>query len=165
SNRLFVFLSRIWNTTHFSTWICAMCLGGLGYHAIKRPNTTFDVFGGGSFDQEYFAAYNLVTPNPTPPHPTISTAQPAVTRKRRKIMGFITWMVVGLIAGWLAGQVMKGGGYGILMDIILGILGGLVGGWVFGLLGLHASGLLGTIIVSFVGAVILVWISRLVKKK
>ena len=58
-----------------------MCLGGLGYHAIKRPNTTFDVFGGGSFDQEYFAAYNLVTPNPTPPPPTISTAQPAVTRK------------------------------------------------------------------------------------
>ena len=80
-------------------------------------------------------------------------------------MGFITWIVVGLIAGWLAGQVMKGGGYGILVDIILGILGGIVGGWVFGLLGLHASGLIGTIIVSFVGAVMLVWISRLAKKK
>jgi uncharacterized membrane protein YeaQ/YmgE (transglycosylase-associated protein family) len=76
----------------------------------------------------------------------------------------ITWIVVGLIAGWLAGQVMKGGGYGILVDIILGILGGIVGGWVFGLLGLYAGGLIGNIIVSFVGAVILVWIVRKLKK-
>jgi uncharacterized membrane protein YeaQ/YmgE (transglycosylase-associated protein family) len=80
-------------------------------------------------------------------------------------MGFLTWIIVGLIAGWLAGQVMKGGGYGILVDIILGILGGILGGWVFGLLGLHAGGLIGSIVVSFVGAVILVWITRLVKKK
>jgi uncharacterized membrane protein YeaQ/YmgE (transglycosylase-associated protein family) len=80
-------------------------------------------------------------------------------------MGFLTWIIVGLIAGWLAGQVMKGGGYGILVDIILGILGGILGGWVFGLLGLHAGGLTGSIVVSFVGAVILVWITRLVKKK
>ena len=43
-------------------------------------------------------------------------------------MGFIYWIVVGLIAGWLAGKVMKGGGYGVLVDIILGILGGFVGG-------------------------------------
>lgn len=80
-------------------------------------------------------------------------------------MGFLTWILVGLIAGWLAGQVMKGGGYGILVDIILGILGGIIGGWVFRLLGLHAGGLIGSIVVSFVGAVILVWITRLVKKK
>jgi uncharacterized membrane protein YeaQ/YmgE (transglycosylase-associated protein family) len=80
-------------------------------------------------------------------------------------MGFLTWMVVGLIAGWLAGQVMKGGGYGILVDIILGILGGIVGGWVFGLLGLRAGGVIGSIVVSFVGAVILVWITRLLRKK
>ena len=80
-------------------------------------------------------------------------------------MGFLTWIIVGLIAGWLAGQVMKGGGYGILVDIILGILGGILGGWLFGLLGLHAGGLIGQIVVSFVGAVILVWITRLVKKK
>lgn len=80
-------------------------------------------------------------------------------------MAFLTWIIVGLIAGWLAGQVMKGGGYGILVDIILGILGGIIGGWVFGMLGLHAGGLIGSIVVSFVGAVILVWITRLVKKK
>jgi len=72
--------------------------------------------------------------------------------------------VVGLIAGWLAGKVMKGGGYGVLIDIILGMLGAIVGGWVFGLLQLHAGGLIGSIIVAFVGAVILVWITRLLKK-
>ncbi|MGA2337944.1 MAG: GlsB/YeaQ/YmgE family stress response membrane protein [Terriglobales bacterium] len=79
-------------------------------------------------------------------------------------MGFITWIVVGLIAGWLAGY-MKGGGYGTLADIILGILGGIVGGWVFGLLGVWpGGGMIGAIIVAFVGAVILVGISRLLKK-
>ncbi len=76
----------------------------------------------------------------------------------------IYWIVVGLIAGWLAGKVMKGGGYGVLVDIVLGILGGIVGGWVFGLLGLHAGGLIGSIVVAFVGAVILVWIVRKLKK-
>ena len=82
------------------------------------------------------------------------------------IMSLITWILVGLIAGWLAGQVMRGGGYGIVVDIILGMLGGIVGGWVFGLLGLHSGGgIIPSIIVSFVGAVILVWITRLVKKK
>jgi uncharacterized membrane protein YeaQ/YmgE (transglycosylase-associated protein family) len=80
-------------------------------------------------------------------------------------MGFITWIVVGLLAGWLAGQVMKGGGYGVLVDIILGILGGVLGGWVFGLLGIWpGGGILGAIIVSFVGAVILVAITRLLKR-
>ena len=78
--------------------------------------------------------------------------------------GFIYWIVVGLIAGWLAGKVMKGGGYGVLMDIVLGILGGILGGWVFGVLGLHAGGMIGSIVVAFVGAVILVWITRLLKK-
>lgn len=75
------------------------------------------------------------------------------------------WIVVGLIAGWLAGLVMKGGGYGIIVDILLGILGGWLGGWLFGRLGIWpAGGLLGSVIVAFVGAVILVGITRLVKR-
>jgi uncharacterized membrane protein YeaQ/YmgE (transglycosylase-associated protein family) len=78
--------------------------------------------------------------------------------------GLIYWIVVGMIAGWLAGQVMKGGGYGVVVDIILGILGGIVGGFVFGLLGLHAGGTIGEIVVAFAGAVILVWIARKLKK-
>lgn len=78
--------------------------------------------------------------------------------------GFIYWIVVGLIAGFLAGKVMKGGGYGILMDIVLGIVGAILGGWIFGLIGIHAGGLIGEIIVAFVGAVVLVWLTRMIKK-
>jgi uncharacterized membrane protein YeaQ/YmgE (transglycosylase-associated protein family) len=80
------------------------------------------------------------------------------------LSGLIWAVIVGLIAGWLAGKVMKGGGYGTLMDIVLGIAGGVIGGFVFGLLGLSASGLTGSIIVSFVGAVILIWLVRQLKK-
>ena len=80
-------------------------------------------------------------------------------------MGLFYFIFVGLIAGWLAGQVMKGGGYGALMDIVLGILGGVVGGWIFGQLGIWpGGGILGAIIVAFVGAVFLVWLTRLIKK-
>jgi len=74
-------------------------------------------------------------------------------------------IIVGLIAGWLAGQVMKGGGYGILVDIVLGILGGILGNWLFGRLGVSSgSSVLGSIIVSFVGAVILVAITRVIRR-
>ena len=77
----------------------------------------------------------------------------------------IYWLVVGLIAGWLAGLVMKGGGYGIIVDILLGIVGGFLGGWLFGRLGIWpAGGMLGSIIVAFVGAVILVGITRVLKR-
>jgi uncharacterized membrane protein YeaQ/YmgE (transglycosylase-associated protein family) len=80
-------------------------------------------------------------------------------------MGILAWIVVGLIAGWLAGQVMRGGGYGVLVDIILGILGGILGGWVFGMLGIWpGGGMIGSIIVAFVGAVILVAITRVLKR-
>jgi len=78
--------------------------------------------------------------------------------------GMIWWIVVGLIAGWLAGQVMKGGGYGVLADIVLGILGGIFGGWLFGKMGIGAGGTIGSIVVAFVGAVILVGITRLLKR-
>ena len=74
-------------------------------------------------------------------------------------------IVVGLIAGWLAGQVMRGGGYGILIDILLGLVGGVIGGWVFGALGIWpGGGIIGSIIVSFVGAVILVALTRPIKR-
>jgi uncharacterized membrane protein YeaQ/YmgE (transglycosylase-associated protein family) len=74
-------------------------------------------------------------------------------------------IIVGLVAGWLAGQVMKGGGYGVLMDILLGLLGGIIGGWLFGSLGIWpAGGIVGSILVSFVGAVILVALARMLKR-
>jgi uncharacterized membrane protein YeaQ/YmgE (transglycosylase-associated protein family) len=74
-------------------------------------------------------------------------------------------IIVGLIAGWLAGQVMRGSGYGILIDILLGLVGGVIGGWLFGALGVFpGGGVIGSIVVSFVGAVLLVAISRAIRR-
>ncbi len=71
------------------------------------------------------------------------------------------WLIVGLIAGFLASVVVRGAGYGIVGDIIAGIVGAFVGGWLFGLLGISAGGgLLGSIIVAFIGAVIVIAILR-----
>ena len=81
------------------------------------------------------------------------------------VSGLIWWIIVGLIAGFLAGKVMKGGGYGVLMDIVVGIAGGILGGFVLGLIGIHGSGgLISSIVVAFVGAVLLVWIVRQLKR-
>jgi uncharacterized membrane protein YeaQ/YmgE (transglycosylase-associated protein family) len=75
----------------------------------------------------------------------------------------IWWIVVGLIAGFLASVVMRGGGYGIVGDIIVGIIGAFIGGWLFSLLGIGAGGgLIGSIIVAFIGACILIAILRAV---
>lgn len=75
--------------------------------------------------------------------------------------GIIAWLVVGLIAGWLAGLVMKGGGYGVIGDIVIGIVGAFVGGFVFSLItGGGTAGFWGSIAVVFVGAVILIAIVR-----
>jgi len=80
-------------------------------------------------------------------------------------MNILAWIIVGLIAGWGAGKVMRGGGYGVVLDIVLGILGGLFGGWLFGQLGIWpGGGMVGPIIVAFIGAVILVGITRLIKR-
>ena len=70
------------------------------------------------------------------------------------------WIVVGLIAGFLAGVAMRGGGFGIVGDIIVGILGAIIGGFIAGLLGLGASGLVGTIIIAFIGACVLIALLR-----
>jgi uncharacterized membrane protein YeaQ/YmgE (transglycosylase-associated protein family) len=78
--------------------------------------------------------------------------------------GLLYWVVVGLIAGWLAGVVMKGGGYGIVVDIVLGMLGAIVGGWIFSVLGIGGGGgLIGGIVVAFIGAVALVALTRALK--
>jgi uncharacterized membrane protein YeaQ/YmgE (transglycosylase-associated protein family) len=79
--------------------------------------------------------------------------------------GLLWWIIVGLIAGFLAGKVMRGGGFGVLMDIVIGMVGAIIGGWVFGLLGVYPGfGLIGSILVAFVGACILLWLVRLIKK-
>ena len=78
------------------------------------------------------------------------------------LSGLVWWLVVGLIAGFLASLVMRGGGYGIVGDIIVGIVGAFIGGFVASLLGIGAGGLIGTIIIAFIGACILIAILRLV---
>lgn len=80
-------------------------------------------------------------------------------------MTFIYFIIIGAVAGWLAGKIMKGGGFGLLMNMVLGIIGGVVGGWVFGLFGLSTDGgLLGSLITSVAGAVIILYVGRLIKK-
>ncbi|MCW5604748.1 MAG: GlsB/YeaQ/YmgE family stress response membrane protein [Burkholderiales bacterium] len=76
------------------------------------------------------------------------------------------WLIlVGLIAGWLAGVLVKGGGFGMLGDIVVGILGALVGGFLFRSLGLSAGGgFLGSILVATVGAIVLIVVLRIVKR-
>jgi uncharacterized membrane protein YeaQ/YmgE (transglycosylase-associated protein family) len=70
--------------------------------------------------------------------------------------GLVMWLIVGLVAGFLASRVMSGGGYGLVGDIVVGIIGAFLGGWVSGLLGIGGSyGLLGSIVIAFIGACIL----------
>jgi uncharacterized membrane protein YeaQ/YmgE (transglycosylase-associated protein family) len=80
------------------------------------------------------------------------------------LMSIIAWILLGLIAGWLAGQFMRGGGYGIVGDIVLGIVGALVGGFLSGrLLGVDVTGFnVPSVIIAFVGAVIVIAIARMI---
>jgi uncharacterized membrane protein YeaQ/YmgE (transglycosylase-associated protein family) len=77
----------------------------------------------------------------------------------------IIWLLVGAIAGWLAGMVVKGGGYGLIGDIVVGIVGALIAGWLLPQLGIIiGGGIIGAIINAFIGAVILLVILRLIKR-
>ncbi len=80
-------------------------------------------------------------------------------------MEFLYFIIIGAVAGWLAGRIMKGGGFGLLLNIVLGIIGGAVGGWLFGILGLSSDGsLIGSLITSVVGAIAVLFIAGLFKK-
>jgi uncharacterized membrane protein YeaQ/YmgE (transglycosylase-associated protein family) len=78
--------------------------------------------------------------------------------------GFIAFLFIGAIAGWLAGTLMKGGGFGLLGNIVVGILGAIVGGYVFGMLGISAGGMIGSIVTATAGAAILLFFVGLIKK-
>lgn len=78
--------------------------------------------------------------------------------------GIIAWIIIGLIAGWLTGKIMKGSGFGFLMDMLVGIVGALIGGFLssrLGLGGIGEHGLIMSIVIAVIGAVILTWIVRL----
>ena len=79
--------------------------------------------------------------------------------------GIIVWLIIGAIAGWLAGSLVKGGGFGLIGDIVVGIVGAFIGGWLAGKLGIMiGGGLLSSIITATVGAVILLFVLRLIKR-
>jgi uncharacterized membrane protein YeaQ/YmgE (transglycosylase-associated protein family) len=74
---------------------------------------------------------------------------------------YLFWQIaIGILAGWLAGKIMRGRGFGVLIDLLLGIVGSVVGAFVFGVLGLHAYGLIGSIVVATAGAMILLFLVR-----
>lgn len=80
-------------------------------------------------------------------------------------MYFVWYLLIGLVAGWLASLIVKGDGSGLLVNLIIGIIGSVLGGWIFSLFGLLAVGTIGSLITSLVGAVILLWIAAAVSRK
>jgi Transglycosylase associated protein. len=80
-------------------------------------------------------------------------------------MGFIGSIIIGILAGYVAGKIMRGGGFGCLINLILGIIGGVLGCWLFGLLGIYTTGIIGSLVTATVGAIVLLWISSLFSSK
>ena len=79
--------------------------------------------------------------------------------------GLIAWLVIGAVAGWLAGTLLKGGGFGLIGDIIVGIVGAFIGGWLAGVLGISiGGGLITSIITATAGAIVLILILRMIKR-
>ena len=79
--------------------------------------------------------------------------------------GIIAWLVIGAVAGWLAGKIVEGGGFGLIGDIVVGIIGAVIGGYLAGAIGISiGGGLISSIIVAVIGAVILLFVLRLIKR-
>ena len=76
----------------------------------------------------------------------------------------IWFLLIGLAAGWLASKMMRGKGYGLIGDLVIGVVGAFLGGWIFGLLHISAGGLIGLLVTAFVGAVVLIWLLRLARR-
>jgi uncharacterized membrane protein YeaQ/YmgE (transglycosylase-associated protein family) len=79
-------------------------------------------------------------------------------------MALLWFLLIGLCAGWLAGMIMKGGGYGLVGDLIVGVIGALLGGFLFAILGIAAYGLLGRLVMAVVGAIVLIVLLRVLKR-
>lgn len=77
-------------------------------------------------------------------------------------MYFLWYLLIGLVAGWIANLLVKGGGSGLLINLIVGLIGGLLGGWLFSLFGVVAVGTVGSLLMAVVGAVVLLWIASLI---
>jgi uncharacterized membrane protein YeaQ/YmgE (transglycosylase-associated protein family) len=79
-------------------------------------------------------------------------------------VGLVAFLAIGVIAGWLAGKIMKGGGFGLFGNLAIGVIGAFVGGFVFDLLGISAAGFVGSLVTATAGAVLLIYVAGLLKK-
>jgi uncharacterized membrane protein YeaQ/YmgE (transglycosylase-associated protein family) len=79
-------------------------------------------------------------------------------------LSLLWFLLIGLCAGWLAGQLVRGGGYGLVGDLVVGVIGALLGGVLFSLLGLKATGLVGSLVVATIGAIVFIAILRAIKR-
>jgi len=79
-------------------------------------------------------------------------------------MELLWFVIIGIAAGWLAGQIMKGGGYGLVGDLVIGVIGALLGGFLFRMIGIYAYGLLGSLITATIGAIVLILLLRLLRR-
>jgi len=107
-----------------------------------------------------------LTWNGLPGHPS-SLSRTKITQKGTIIMshGIISWLVIGAVAGWLAGVLVKGGGFGLLVDILVGIVGAFIGGWLAGLFGIGISGgIAASIVTATIGAVVLLLVLRVIRR-
>lgn len=79
--------------------------------------------------------------------------------------GIIAWLIIGALAGWIAGALVKGGGFGLIGDIVVGIIGAFVGGWLAGVLGIHiGSGFIASLITATAGAAVLIVVLRMIRR-
>jgi len=79
-------------------------------------------------------------------------------------MNLVWFLLIGLVAGFVAGKIWKGSGFGLVGDLVVGVIGALLGGWVLGLVGISFGGLIGALVTAVIGALLLLWIVRLIKK-
>ena len=80
-------------------------------------------------------------------------------------MAFIWYILIGLAAGFIAGKLVKGGGFGLWVNLLVGIIGGVLGGWLFGILGIHTSSIIGSLLTSVVCAVVLLWLADFISRR
>ena len=77
-------------------------------------------------------------------------------------MSFLWFIIIGIVAGYEAGKIMRGGGFGLIVNLVVGIIGGVLGGWLFSLLGIYSTGgIIGSLVVATIGAIVLLWIVSL----
>jgi uncharacterized membrane protein YeaQ/YmgE (transglycosylase-associated protein family) len=97
-------------------------------------------------------------------HPAIAHSHATGKEDAMPTQSLILFLVIGVLAGFLAGKIMKGGGFGVLGDLVIGVVGAFLGGWLFSLFGITAGGLLGALVTALVGALFLLYLIRLVKR-